>query len=70
MTETKTVEVMSFPGENYPLDCLKCYELLTENYGSTKFDKCSKCQFADVSGCDLILIKTDSFERYIKIVRN
>ncbi len=69
MTKTDTVEVMSFPGEHYPENCLKCYELLRENYGSTKFDKCSNCQFADVRNCNLIVIRTDRFERYIEITR-
>lgn len=70
MAEINKIEVMRFPGELYADQCLSCYEILGENYGSTKFDKCSYCQFADSCHCDLVVVKTDKVERYIKIPRD
>lgn len=70
MAEANKVEVISFPGEFYAAHCLNCYEVLVENYGATKFDKCSYCQFADTCDCDLIVVKSEEFEKCIKIPRN
>lgn len=46
MAEVNRTVTETLLGDLYPDRCLSCYELLAENYGGTKPDKCTQCQNA------------------------